>query len=623
MYSTTMSETNKDTLGRKKVKKKMSKAQIQLAIIKKKQCDAKALVIVEQLLEPGVESNWLVDNLRYVNKSHMEDVIEERALGKLCGYVLCNNPLTKVINQQYYISTRRNKVYDVSRRKHFCSSLCYGAANYLLEQMLTSPLWLREKEDIPIFHFLPLNRVSERSVPGEEVNMGNINTKLHTDDEKEKAQSSLMKEKIKNLSSDDLFDAYINEESNLERAMLDGKNIEVNQADVEGDSIDDQASNNGGITESTCTSAQSKQKLLDQEGNIDDIEMKYSEIQKIKLDESLHDKKEIVQKENLEVDTADSKKLSQIIDTTWDETADITQISDSVMEIAIDNKSKIRKCQAKESKKSKRAKNDDGVQQPDQFYTLAMRVEKSVKEWMTDDTHCLLSGEANRKNQIIESVTQREKYVQLCKKLNKVQLVDEREDREELSKNALKPLPHFDALQEEGKKMELKVHAFYKGDMIIRERENVEMETGKEDEAVSVLPLTDIHAPKVLRRRIFLDKLNRMLPDLLRTLAGTKQSYLISQYTYSSERCALIKALVTTFSLSATNIVFKTAEWTLVGLIIIKMLSVIDIQLRGLLRTKQASMYTSMILMSYKLDSNYLDRLIIEITNNPKIFEMV
>lgn len=87
----------------------------------------------------------------------MEDVIEERAIVKLCGYALCSNQLTVVIRQQYHISTRKNKVYDISRRKNFCSSLCYGAANYLLEQMLESPLWLREKEDIPIFQTLPLN----------------------------------------------------------------------------------------------------------------------------------------------------------------------------------------------------------------------------------------------------------------------------------------------------------------------------------------------------------------------------------------------------------------------------------------------------------------------------------
>lgn len=48
----------------------------------------------------------------------------------------------------------------------------------------------------------------------------------------------------------------------------------------------------------------------------------------------------------------------------------------------------------------------------------------------------------------------------------------------------------------------------------------------------------------------------------------------------------------------------------------------IDPELKALLSTRQASMYISMILMSYKLDSNYLDRLVIELTHNTKIFDV-
>ena len=57
------------------------------------------------------------------------------------------------------------------------------------------------------------------------------------------------------------------------------------------------------------------------------------------------------------------------------------------------------------------------------------------------------------------------------------------------------------------------------------------------------------------------------LPDLLCALAGNK----LPQYTYNNTKNTLIKVLVNTFSLSAANVIFKTAEWTLVGLIIIKM----------------------------------------------------
>ncbi|XP_024879492.1 putative RNA polymerase II subunit B1 CTD phosphatase RPAP2 homolog [Temnothorax curvispinosus] len=155
----TMSATRRQ-MSEKQRLKKMSKAQLQLAVIKKQQCDAKALAIVVQLLEPHVDPDWFLPNLGLISKSHMEDVIEERAIVKLCSYVLCSNQLTVVIRQKYHISTRNNKVYDVSKRKNFCSSLCYRAANYLLEQMLESPLWMRDKEDIPVFQILPLSSKS-------------------------------------------------------------------------------------------------------------------------------------------------------------------------------------------------------------------------------------------------------------------------------------------------------------------------------------------------------------------------------------------------------------------------------------------------------------------------------
>lgn len=91
------------------------------------------------------------------------------------------------------------------------------------------------------------------------------------------------------------------------------------------------------------------------------------------------------------------------------------------------------------------------------YHKLTTHVEQSVREWITKNTLCLLIGEADEKNQLLEKLTQYDRYQQLCKKLNKLQMEDEKEDRVDLEKNELKPLPHFSVLQEDGKKMELKV----------------------------------------------------------------------------------------------------------------------------------------------------------------------
>uniref|UniRef100_V9IJQ9 RNA polymerase II subunit B1 CTD phosphatase Rpap2 n=2 Tax=Apis cerana TaxID=7461 RepID=V9IJQ9_APICE len=263
-------------------------------------------------------------------------------------------------------------------------------------------------------------------------------------------------------------------------------------------------------------------------------------------------------------------------------------------------------------KQKKFKQNSIKEEQSDKFYNLTIHIEHNVKEWITKDTIALLTGIEDIKNQLLENIIQHDRYLHLCKKLNKLQIEDEKNDCIDLTANILKPLPHLSILQEEGKKMELKVRAFYKGSMIIENHKNSTEVIEQDNDFIPVLPLTDAHAPKKLRRRIFLDKLNKILPDLFNALTKNK----LSQYVYNSEKSTLIKVLINTFSLSASNVIFKTTEWTLVGLIIVKMLSMIDPELKCLLSTKQALMYISMILMSYKLDSNYLERLIMELINN-------
>ncbi|XP_050078436.1 putative RNA polymerase II subunit B1 CTD phosphatase RPAP2 homolog [Anopheles maculipalpis] len=132
----------------------LSKETLQKALRKKKECNDKAQRIVETLIEPGRTEDELLTMVRDINQCHMEDIIQERAIVKLCGYPLCNNALTNIPKQQYAISVSRNKVYDITERKNFCSGECYKASNYIKQQMLTSPLWLRDQEDIPNFRLI-------------------------------------------------------------------------------------------------------------------------------------------------------------------------------------------------------------------------------------------------------------------------------------------------------------------------------------------------------------------------------------------------------------------------------------------------------------------------------------
>ncbi|KAG5308189.1 RPAP2 phosphatase, partial [Acromyrmex insinuator] len=581
----TMSTTKKQMTEKKKLKK-MSKEQMQLAIIKKKQCDAKALAIVMQLLESHVDSDWLLQNLGFISKNHMEDVIEERAIVKLCGYVLCSNQLTVIIRQQYHISTRKNKVYDVSKRKNFCSSLCYGAANFLLEQMLESPLWLREKEDIPVFQILPVN---SKSTCGEEIDFTNCESNY--------------------------------DNNNIQQVDVNLENLEIEIAGQSGNILHLHKHNRD--TE-----------------NKTNIDIFYNETLQPQLDEVSYNENDISEKlqpqmpQSVEISDKNDEnemklepQIDEVNNSFTDKKMKQSQLdkmykSNTVISSAstCDEYRKIGETSRIKSKKNRLEKTDNTGVQNNIYLKIAIHVEQSVKEWITKNTLCLLMGEENERNQLLEKFTQYDKYQQLCKKLNKLQMEDEKEEHD-LKKNELKPLPHFSVLQEDGKKMELKVRAFYEGQMKIAPSEDSNEESESKDNVEPILPLTDAYTPNALRHRIFLDNLNKILPDLMCALTTNANISLLAQCTYNNEKYSLIKILTSTFNLSARNIIFKTAEWTLVGLIIIKMLSLIDTQLQLLLRSKQASMYTSMILTTYKLDSNYLDRLIMEITNNVDAFK--
>ncbi|OAD55494.1 Putative RNA polymerase II subunit B1 CTD phosphatase rpap2 [Eufriesea mexicana] len=495
---------------------------MQLAIIKKKQCDAKALTIIEQLLEPKIDSQWLLYNLRYINRSHMEDVIEERAIIKLCGYVLCNNALTTTINQR---------------------SCCYGACNYILEQMLTSPLWLRDKEEIPEFKILKTIDELNKNTIGDEIYLTDVQMVLNPKNIDEHIETNEIGKNSKNVSFSkcpeiNMYNEYIiKNNENMQRSNIIKKpnvctefpkDIHAEFKDMKNESVN--LKNEDTISEE-CLKDNNVKKIPIVGNN---ILLNNTVIQ----DNKIVNKNAIGLREdkNQNIKSTEQNNLFELSET--EHNIAITKQNIIISNKDLAHKIKQNKCEDYKHKSSIKKK------QSNEFYNLAMHIEHNIREWITKDTISLLSGEEDIKNQLLENIVQHDKYLHLCKKLNKLQLEDEKDDHISLTTNSLRPLPHLSTLQEEGKKMELKDNNF-----------------------TPVLPLTETHAPKMLRRRIFLDKLGRILPDLLCALASNK----LPQYTYSSEKSTLIKVLINTFSLSAANVIFKTTEWTLVGLIIIKM----------------------------------------------------
>ncbi|KAK0085211.1 hypothetical protein PV325_005586 [Microctonus aethiopoides] len=552
---------------------------------KKAECDAKALKIVEHLVEPMVEVEWLLQNLGQINRSHLEDVAEERAIVKLCGYVLCNNPLTKIVNKKYQISTLKNKVYDVEKVKNFCSYLCYSAMEHLMIQMFTSPLWLRSEEEIPEFTILPRSERNIKCPPGVEVNI--LGVELPDDDDDE--VTLLLKEQ--NKSDTKLGEST---KSPIQTPNYHPQNIEFNQVSLnKKDEIICNEKNNQSIDEEPND-------ILFKTENSNCTK---SNLQLSKNTSSLKST-EIVSEPDVEA------KLS-LMENPTKVTVDQSKIHET-SQLPVNNSKSVETCRKFNSKN----KTNIRTKSTASFESLTTRIEQSFTEWVTQDTINLLHGEETDKKQIIDNITRQEKYTALCRKLNHIQLKEEKEERSAATQlDDLKPAPHFSVLKEEAKNLEVKVRSFYKGKMNIPIPEQDNKKSDEIQETENNIPLMDAHDPRALRRRIFLDKLNKILPDLLSALIGHGKI----RDVYNFDKTTGIKTLISTFDLSATNIVFRTAEWTLVGLIIIKMLGIIDPAIKSLLLTKKATMYIAMILMTFKLDSNYLDYLINSRTKPLKI----
>ncbi|KAK2145427.1 hypothetical protein LSH36_682g01061 [Paralvinella palmiformis] len=133
------------------------RAEIEERIRRRVAFEEKAFRLVERLLENPISEEFLIEAAQRIDHNHYADVVEERAIIKLCGYPLCLKPLTNIPKQKYHISTKTNKVYDITERKNFCSPQCYKASKYFEKQLSATPVWLREEEPPVIIKLLSID----------------------------------------------------------------------------------------------------------------------------------------------------------------------------------------------------------------------------------------------------------------------------------------------------------------------------------------------------------------------------------------------------------------------------------------------------------------------------------
>jgi len=179
--------------------------------------------------------------------------------------------------------------------------------------------------------------------------------------------------------------------------------------------------------------------------------------------------------------------------------------------------SKTRELKPKKNKESKKTSHDIPP-----MTNAVIHIEKCLHEWFTIESMCFLFGEEKIK-EIVEEKGEcikeyykavpkaswdpriEEQYLAICRRLNIMEIEDNAYDYQQVTK----PLPDYATLREEAKNADLKVRAYYQGKTAYENAGSINI-SETDNNLTPVLPLVDIHAQNALRRRIVLDRLNRM-----------------------------------------------------------------------------------------------------------------
>nr|CAD7267532.1 unnamed protein product [Timema shepardi] len=376
--------------------------------------------------------------------------------------------------------------------QNFCSNYCYAAAKFLAKQLLTSPLWIHDKEEIPTFKLLP--STVYRNPAGEEVDFGVIRP-----DAADKQRTATPVDEAEKHSSNI---------SEIEEASDGYKNVTL--------SSDNILSHSAGYLNSSETVS----------GEIESVSSN------IQIIENKVDFKNVV---------IPNKGIQDLGETLKDLSAHKASASESEPDRGCEKKPPIStptpthgentplsQYHAPRNDRLQKKHTNKGVVQEPAMRSVVLRIETCLQEWFTVHTVKLLLGE------------------DVCQRLQQLDITEE---------------------------------------------------TGP------VLPLVDLHAQNALRRRIVLDRLNRVLPEMLAALG-------LSDCDITTD----VRELVGSFSLSAHNITFHPTEWNFLGLIIIHSLSIKNKTLRFQLNTDKVKKYVTMILLSFEQDGNYLENLMVWLT---------
>uniref|UniRef100_A0AAF5PL09 RNA polymerase II subunit B1 CTD phosphatase RPAP2 homolog n=2 Tax=Wuchereria bancrofti TaxID=6293 RepID=A0AAF5PL09_WUCBA len=103
-------------------------------------------------LSECVVETTLQKMLNSLDQNSWMEVIEERYLGRMCGFPLCANPVEVKNSQKYRIDLKNKKVFERSAEiDKFCCQECFLRSASVRTQLDTEPLWIRGDKQVKVF----------------------------------------------------------------------------------------------------------------------------------------------------------------------------------------------------------------------------------------------------------------------------------------------------------------------------------------------------------------------------------------------------------------------------------------------------------------------------------------
>ncbi|XP_042636235.1 putative RNA polymerase II subunit B1 CTD phosphatase RPAP2 [Orycteropus afer afer] len=527
------------------------KAEVEAAVRRKIEFERKALHIVEQLLEDNITEEFLLECGKFITSAHYNDVVDERSISKLCGYPLCQKKLGIVPKQKYKISTKTNKVYDITERKSFCSNFCYQASKFFQAQIPKTPLWLREEERHPDFQLL---QEGQSGHSGEEVQLciqaiktSDIDNPGHSEKHYESSSSSTHSDS----SSDN--------EQDFVSSILPG-----NKPNATG--IRPQLHQKSIMKKKAGHKVNSKHK--DKEDAVVDVT---EQLDSCRLDSQEKAAACVLPSQNVNTQIASDSSLQEKLEAS--ENSENKYITSEITLVGISKKSAehFKKKFAKSNQVSKLASSSVQVCPEVAKANLLKVLKETLIEWKTEETLKFLYGQ---------------NYASMCLKPPSASLVEAEElDEDDLtsdpvshslalrdsqnsldealpfmgSDTAIKLLPSYENLKKETETLNIRIREFFRGQYVLNEESTKAQDSEEHD---PTFPLIDSSSQNQIRKRIVLEKLSKILPVFL----GPLQITLGDVHTQ-------LKNLVRTFRLTNKNIIHKPAEWTLIAMVLLSLLT--------------------------------------------------